>query len=69
MLDVSGFLINIIACAMQGHFRSRQRLPSESEIDERIIPAGNERCSAENQRNQHKCRIGIAAPRSVFDFL
>lgn len=38
MLDVGGFLINIIACAMQGHFRSRQRLPSESEIDERIIP-------------------------------
>ena len=39
MLDVGGVLINIIACAMQGHFRSRQRLPSESEIDERIISA------------------------------
>lgn len=39
MLAVSGFLINIIAGAVQGHFRSRQRLPSESEIDERIIPA------------------------------
>lgn len=39
MLAVSGFLINIIVCVMQGHFRSRQRLPSESEIDERIISA------------------------------
>ena len=39
MLDVSGFLINIIAGAVQGHFRSRQRLPSESEIDERIVAA------------------------------
>ncbi len=39
MLDVSGFFINIIAGAVQGHFRSRQRLPSESEIDERIISA------------------------------
>ena len=39
MLDVSGVLINVIACVMQGHFRSRQRLPSESEIDERIISA------------------------------
>ncbi len=39
MLAVSGFFINIMACAMQGHFRSRQRLPSESEIDERIIAA------------------------------
>lgn len=39
MLAVSGFLINIIECAMQGHFRSRQRLPSESEVDERIIAA------------------------------
>lgn len=39
MLAVSGFLIIIIACAMQGHFRSRQRLPSESEVDERIIAA------------------------------
>ena len=36
---IPGFFINIIACAMQGHFRSRQRLPSESEIDERIIAA------------------------------
>ena len=42
MLDVSGFLINIIACAMQGHFRSRQRLPSESEIDEGVERARDE---------------------------
>lgn len=39
MLAVSGFLINIIAGAVQGHLRSRQRPLSESEIDERIIPA------------------------------
>lgn len=39
MLAVSGFFINIIAGAVQEHFRSRQRLPSESEIDERIISA------------------------------
>ena len=39
MLAGRGVFINIMACAMQGHFRSRQRLPSESEIDERIIAA------------------------------
>ena len=39
MVAAAGFIINIIAGAVQGHFRSRQRLPSESEIDERIISA------------------------------